>query len=699
MAMDIDERDRDSIVRDLGSPDEDVRRLAVERVGVLPVDEGLALVVERLGDESWRVRKAVVERLVAIPDTERLAGALIAALGDGDNPGRRNSSVEALVHCGARMVPALLRASASDDPDVRKFVIDALAGIGDASAAGTLLSLLGDEDPNVRAAAADALGALAAEEAAAALLGLAVAEGEDPTVRFSCLRALGALDAPLLARDLVPVLEDPILGSAGLDLLGRCDDDEAVAVLLKGLVAGARSAREAAMRALLRMLGRVDGARAERLVDDMRAAAEAAPGVVEAAIERLEEADLASRLVLVQFLGLLRDARAVVPILEAGRDEALSQVALETLAGMGELAEEALDAAWSSLDGTARRDACICFGRTRGERGAARLLVALEDADPELRVAAARSLGERRHTDALAQLVHRLESVAVDEDFEGEEEMLAITGALIAIAEPRPGETSVTEQAVELLRSRLEGAVESVRLAIAKVLGCIGRHEDTQLVAFLLKDPSALVRRAAVDALARLEPGTAAEPLRLALADEAATVRIAAASALGASQSEEVMDDLLRLAEDSDVRVRAAAVRSLGVRFAGSDDVARRDAALRVLDQALRDEALVALAAVQALAELGGPSACRVSDVLTRREPELVREAVGCMARYADVEALEGIVPLVSHPDWSVRAETIQALADRRVERAVPPILRRLETEQDEFVRDVILRALKRLEG
>ena len=60
------------------------------------------------------------------------------------------------------------------------------------------------------------------------------------------------------------------------------------------------------------------------------------------------------------------------------------------------------------------------------------------------------------------------------------------------------------------------------------------RSEDTQLVTFLLKDPSALVRRAAVDALARLEPGTAAEPLRLALADEAATVRIAAAVALGA---------------------------------------------------------------------------------------------------------------------------------------------------------------------
>jgi HEAT repeat protein len=46
-----------------------------------------------------------------------------------------------------------------------------------------------------------------------------------------------------------------------------------------------------------------------------------------------------------------------------------------------------------------------------------------------------------------------------------------------------------------------------------------------------------------------------------------------------------------------------------------------------------------------------------------------------------------------------VRAEAIQSLAERGMARAVPPILRRLETEQDEFVRDAILRALRRLEG
>jgi HEAT repeat protein len=502
-------------------------------------------------------------------------------------------------------------------------------------------------------------------------------------------------------RDLAPVLDDPILRAAGLDLLGWQDDDEAVAVLLKGLTANSRSSRESAMRSLLRLLSRVDDAQAGRLVGQLREAAAASSLVFESAIERLPDADLSTQLVIIQFLGLLRAEEAAVPILLAGRDEALAQVALATLEDLGEMAQWAVDAAWPQLDTQARRDACVLFGSTGGEPGAARLLAALEDAEPELRIAAARSIGRCRLAEGLALLVHRLDSVASEVDFESEDEVLALTEALIAVAEPRAGDDGrVTEQAVELLRSHLEGAVETARLAIAKVLGCIGRREDTQLVTFLLKDPSALVRRAAVDALARLEPGTAAEPVRLALADEAATVRIAAAVALGSSASDAVIEDLQRLAEDDDPRVRAAAVRALGHRFGNAEDEARRSATARTLETALADEALVALAAVEALGEIGGEEgACRVVALLERPEPELVREAVTCIGRHGKVEELDTLVPLVSHADWSVRAEAIQTLADRGVARAVPPILRRLETEQDEFVRDVILRALKRLEG
>ena len=45
----------------------------------------------------------------------------------------------------------------------------------------------------------------------------------------------------------------------------------------------------------------------------------------------------------------------------------------------------------------------------------------------------------------------------------------------------------------------------------------------------------------------------------------------------------------------------------------------------------------------------------------------LVREAVRCLGRHADPESLETLVPLVCHPDWSVRSEAIEVLAPRKL--------------------------------
>ena len=156
---------------------------------------------------------------------------------------------------------------------------------------------------------------------------------------------------------------------------------------------------------------------------------------------------------------------------------------------------------------------------------------------------------------------------------------------------------------------------------------------------------------------------------------------------------------LSHLAEDADPRVRSAAVRAIGRRFGHSEDDRSRDLALQTIEAALRDDALVALGAVEALTEIGGSEAARAEGLLDRPEPELLRQAICCLARHATGARLEALIPLVAHRDWSVRAEAIQALAERGVVRAVPPILRRLETEQDDFVRGVILRALERLEG
>jgi HEAT repeat protein len=701
MSLEFDDRDRESIARDLRNGDEEVRRLAVERVDAFPAENAIRCLIECLGDSSWRVRKASIERLIARSETTDVANALVDALGDGDNPGRRNGAVDALIHFGEKATPALLAKRSSRDNDVRKLVVDALAGIADSRAREPLKELLDDPDTNVRASAADALGAIGGEGVPEALIRKASDIREDQLVRFSAAHALNALEFPVRASELGSVLDDPILGHTGLALLGRAEgDEEGISILLKGLGSGSRSSREASIRSLLGMVGRIGPEDNDSLIARIRTAALASDLVVTSAVERLPEADLSMKLLLIQFLGIVATPDAVIPILLVGRDEALSEAAISTLESLGGVAEKIIDAEWSELDSQSRRDACLLFGGTDGEESAARLLSSLGDPSSDVRAAAARSIGRRGLESGIAPLVARLTAAAAEDDFEAEEELAAITDGLIGLAAPQPNTgAAVTARAIELLTGCLDGAAESVRLAVAMVIGRIGRSEDSQIVSFLMKDASSSVRRASVEALARLEPGTAKEPLRLALADESPMVRIAAAHALGASESVAVVDDLRRLTDDEDPRVRASAVGSVIVRFSQSDTDQSRSEMQQVIDAALADEPPVALAAIEALCEVGGIAAERAVEILERPEPELVRAAIRYLGLHSDSDSLEVLFPLIGHSDWSVRAEAIQTVADRRLVRGLPSILRCLESEQDEFVRDVTLSALKRLEG
>ncbi len=697
-----DDRDRADVLQDLADPDPEVRRLAVDRIDALGDEEALACLVECLGDSDWRVRKSTVQRIALRPDPEASSRQLIEALGDGENPGRRNSAVEALVAIGAHAVATLVTACSDDDADVRKFVVDALAGIGSVAAIDALCARLADPDVNVRAAAADALGAVGGPAARSALRATATDAAQDPLVRFSALHALDTLEEPMRADELAGVLGDPMLGPAGLALLGRCEDDAmALDVLMKGLASGVRAARESSMRGVLRLAAGADAAAEAELFARLEEVSRSTPSLVSASVARLPEADLGTQLALVQFLGMLRARDAVVPILEAGRDEALAQVALGMLAAIGPAAADELDAAWTRLSQERRCAACDVLGQVGGPRAVERLIAALDDADPMLRAGAARALGTLGVEKALVPLVRRLERAAPEDDPEGESERGALIDAIVALAGPdgegRPA--ALAPRAVELLSGVLNGASDETRLCAARALGRIARREDAALVALLMKDPSARVRRAAVDAIARLEPDRTPEPLHLAIADESAAVRIAAARALGASRSDSVFDDLRRLAEDEDVRVRAMAVQAVGRRFAADVQPSIRAAALEVLGRACEDAAPVALALVEAVREIGGEASGYVVPLLGRSEPEVVREAVRCFGNHAEPGELEALLPLVSHPDWSVRAEVVEILAERGVRQAVPAILRRLETEQDDVVRSVTLAALQRLES
>ena len=696
MNLHFDDRDRESVSRDLGSADDEVRRLAVERVEALPRDQVVPRLVECLGDTSWRVRKAAVSRLVAWPDDALTASLLIQALYDGENPGRRNAAVEALVQAGRVAVPHLIDAADTDDSDVRKFFVDALAGIGDPLAVETLIERLSDVDPNVCGSAADALGAIGGDMAEGALREAAADALRPSLVRFSALRALDLLEVEIASAELADALSDRMLRPAAIALLGRAEDDvQAVDILLKSLSDPARSCRESAIQALLRVCGASGPGESAALEQRIREESASEPQIVEGAIDRLPDAELSLQLALVQFLGVVGDARAAIPVLEVGVDEALEAVSLTALHAMGVPARAAIEAAWPRLDARARRNACSFFAESEGPGSADRLLEALEDADVGVRIGAARALTVRDVDGDVAGLVALLERSAEDDEFEGEEERLAVTRALVEMSERR-GE-GVAGQIVARLSRMLEGH-ETARLAAAAVLGGVGRAADIDTVTLMLRDASASVRKLAVDALARIGSDACLDALHMAVADESSRVRVAAAGALGRLGGPESFHDLVCLVGDGEPRVRAAAVRALATRMdAGRAD--EREAALEVVERACGDVAHVALAAIEVVARLGTGAVEQALALLQRPEPDVVREAVRCLAEHGEDPMLDGVVPLVAHADWSVRAEAIQTLPARRVTRAVPAILRRLDTEQDEYVRSVTLRALQRLES
>ena len=692
------DRERESILAGVDDGDDEMRRLAVERLLSLPLAEALPRLVTSLGDPSWRVRKAVIERLVACRDAEAAGAALIEALGDGENSARRNAAVEALIELGGRVVDILVEALATEDVDVRKLLVDAIGGIGSDRGHAAMIEALGDPEPNVRAAAADALGAIGGREGVAALTERARDEEELHIVRLSALQALCDLEAKLGIDLLEVVVRETSLAAAGFRLLGAHHDTRAVDLSLRGLAARGRATREAAIEALLRLLAGCDACEVDDLEARIRDTAADFPELLQQSIDRVGEAGLAMRLHLIQFLGILGEPAVVLPILDAGRDEAIESLALGVLEGLGETSAGAIDRAWDELDAEVRPLACAVLGRVGGRRATLRLLDALDSHDIVHRIAAARALAMCGDHDALAVLLRRLEKAAHGEEFEADEETAALVDAVVEIclAPDRGGEALIAD-AVEMLASQLTGADEAVRVAIASVLGRIGRGQDAEHVASLMKDPSDAVRRAAVEALARFAGSHEIETLRLALADESPRVRSAAGRALVRSERDDLARHLERLLCDDDARVRAATLRAIGT--ANPSALSDQERA-RLIGSGLEDSGAVCMAAIEAMTIVGGVEAAVATlPLLEHREPEIVQAAVRCVGRHGEPEQLESLLAAVSHEHWSVRAEAVELLADRRFPRAVPAILRRLEIEQDGFVRDAMLHGLGRLEA
>jgi HEAT repeat protein len=621
--------------------------------------------IEALRDPSWRVRRLAADRLAQAEPTPEVVQQLLGLMGRRGETGARNAASSVLSRLGAAALPAVMGLLQHDDPDQRKFAAEILGELAHAEAVPGLVAALDDVDANVRAAAAEALGRVGGFAARRALERLLTSA--DPLLRVCALEGLARLDAPPPLPDLVPLLDAPLTRASAFRLLGRVRHPSAWRRAALGL-------RKTATRdAALLAFAAVDGALPGEVEAEVRLALAATPEPVRWLEAMLSSDDVERRKGAITLARALAAPALALSIARAvGRGE-LARPALEALVHLGLSGARALlDAGplLADLPGEARAVVGEAILALAEPALVDRLAALLTAGDPEWAELGARALGRTRARQAIAPLVD-----AFDDD------TLAVHAyrALVALAGSWPDDVRAA------LEARVQGALKPhVVRAWAEVVGA----DAGPVLRRALHDERDEVRAAAVEASVCV--AEAPSMIRGGLMDESPRVRRAATRALAALPSAEAAPLLSHALVDADPSVLALACQAAAHH-------PRLDVAGRLFELSRHAETAVALAALDALASLGGLTDELLLRALEHPGAEVTRRVFELGAFVPDV--VSRAKTALGHPRWDVRAA-----AARLIEVACPAdcadeLRDALERETDDVTRERLAAALRAVQA
>jgi HEAT repeat protein len=173
------------------------------------------------------------------------------------------------------------------------------------------------------------------------------------------------------------------------------------------------------------------------------------------------------------------------------------------------------------------------------------LLLALNDRDPDVRLAATRSLGRLRSRAAGIPILHSLACRHVPR-------AVAANAVLTIGVAALPG-----------IRTLVSAEHPATRAAAVELLGRLGNPRDGESLRDRLADETPLVRERACEALAYLGAGDAGQALEDLLADDERGVRAAAAAALATVGGPDNASRLLEIVHDDCAEVAEIAAATL----------------------------------------------------------------------------------------------------------------------------------------
>ena len=640
--------------------DVETRRKAIEMLRNRPSDEAVPALLKGMEDRNWRVRKTAAEILVSDHPMEGYIGGLFTLLALENDAGARNSAIETLTRLGKAATPHLIKAFETQDRDVRKFIIDIIGVMKDRTALPLLLGSLKDEDENVRASAVEYLGDLA-EPAIVDELVKILREGELWTA-FPAADALGRIGdrraVPALVEALsVRALREPVLKS-----LGRLSDEATLDHVVPLLMDKSKAIQEEALKALGMFYH--NGVPAESISKALwrLCGADCITVLISHAWSRKRDV----RISAVLLLGVMRDQRVLVPLIELSSEEDLAEDVKNALVFIGKERPDFLIPLFETDNQQRRR-----FIEEVASLVASPLYYTLFEQDlshPDGHVRTHAAAGLANIGDERA--IGSLKRILID-PYEDVQE-----AAVKALTRFRRG--LAAGEFVAYLRSEKA----SLRKNAALILGQLAEKETVAALGFALKDVEVSVRSAVVMALSAIPGDESVRHLMFALTDESPMIRVSAALSLGGLGGEGVLEALVILTLDSHDAVRAAAARALGMRG--------DDRSLERLIGLLPDRnGFVVTAAIEAIGRIGGARAkTALLGILGSDDAEIRRTAIRSLTAFDDIE--DALLPCLRDPDWAARAAAVVALSRKATESVRVEVERLFDAEEDPAVRRAI---------
>lgn len=649
----------------LGNEDVEVRREAVEKLRGAASDAAMKLLLKAMRDTSWRVRKTAVDILLQEYKVESYVENLIELLYIEDNAGARNSAIEMLIKLGKKATLFLIEAFNTPNQDVRKFIIDVLGELNDKRSLPLMLKALKDENENVRATAVEHLGMTGDPEAVDALID--ILESGDLWTAYPATDALGKIGSRKAIPTLVKTLSVRTLRTPAMRALSRFSDPEILKHIVPLLGDHSKTTQEEAVKAVKNFYH--NGVKEEIIAREIKNVF--GNRSVETLAAHAWSTDSEVRISAIFLLGIMKDQRALAPLLEVSLEEDFAEDVKRALVFIGKDKPGVILPLLETSSLYQKRFMCDVAGEIASPLFFSVFRELLKDDDGHIRSLAVTGLS-------------RIGDVKAVELIKG------------LLSDPYE---DVQEAAVKALCSLKSGVDKNefikavndkdpvVRKNAVTILGEIGASDAVDTIGFALKDSDVRVRQAVVNALYLINKGDFVKYLTLALTDEDPDIRASAALNLGRMKCKGAEESLLLLLNDPDDMVRAAAVKALG--YIGERGT------VKAVERMLSDRnGLVTASAIEALSMIDGEEArTALVKMLSSQDKEIKRTAVRALAPFEGIE--KELLPYLEDSDWATRVAAVEVLSRKTNNSLVSTALERLlDREEDPVVRKAVEQSL-----